>query len=204
MSTRTRHTQMGCCASAAIRERRGILGNAKRELLDAIRCDDDGGVRRVLRYTPGLLANDRIPREQRGVWWTALHAAARYSATRCIDALLSAGADVDAMDSRGWAPSHYAVVFQTEPAPLDRLLRAGASRELRTHGGGHLAYRGTRIQLSGKTCMELAAALCRYDTCEQLEAHEHQMRSPRRFARKISPLPTAPPARLCVPFAVGA
>lgn len=155
---------MGCCAS---HDRR--LADAADRARRAIEDDDAQGLRRILRFTPGFDVHTRV---RVGRTWTGLlHLAARESAHGCASLLLRAGTTVDARDARGWTPLHYATVYQRPPGDvrvLRALLRAGASLDAETTGGGSVRYRGMRIRLSRKTPYQLACDLLCYDACEVL------------------------------------
>lgn len=130
------------------------------ELLAAIVADEAAAVR-LVRAAPAL-ARARVVRErlvtevpqQLYLGDTALHLAAAALRPRAVDALLSAGADVNAENRRAASPLHYACDRRPTPAKpsqpssqrgvIARLLDAGADLEHRDKAGATPLHRAVR------------------------------------------------------------
>ncbi|RKR88171.1 ankyrin repeat protein [Micromonospora pisi] len=85
-----------------------------------------------------LAAGVPVSMRERREGYTPLHFAAQDGAAAAVDALLSAGADVDALSNRGQSPLWLAVM-NSRRAPdgvvVRTLLEHGADRNLRDQGG---------------------------------------------------------------------
>lgn len=182
------------CTSATEREERAIKAAVFADVLSAVKRNDGSRVFQILRYSRGVSEDSAIPREEGG-WWTPLHAATHHVAAACVRKLLDVGADVNGLDSRGWTPAHYAVVEHKDAAVLRLLLSYGADPDVRTRRGGVAEYNGARVSLRGKTCMELAQALGRYNMCEAVnsQCYYASVSAPNQ-GRRVRQLPSAPVA----------
>ena len=72
--------------------------------------------------------------DEPGYGWTPLHKAAEYGTAEAIDALVAAGADVEARDKDDWTPLHWAAGYGTVEN-INVLLDAGADVAARTKYG---------------------------------------------------------------------
>ena len=86
-----------------------------------------------------------------------LHPGPVYESTEVIEALLAAGAVVDARDSDGWTPLHWAARLNKNPTVIAALLAAGADADARTH--------------AGETPLNLASSRLPLEIREVLRAH---------------------------------
>ena len=113
-------------ADAETRARQVPYAERRRRLHAACAAGDDDAARACL----GDGAAHSLAAEQFGdACETALHAAARGGAVGAAEALLEAGADVDACDTNSHTPAHVASVHG-RAGVLDVLLRAGPGRHV--------------------------------------------------------------------------
>ncbi len=107
---------------------------------------------------------------------TPLHEAAWYGAsTAVIDALLAAGADLEARSDRGYTPLQQATngFYHQNPAVIDALLAAGADLEARDEGGRtplhHAAF--NRNSVAAAVLLAAGAALEERDGRGRMPLH---------------------------------
>ena len=90
--------------------------------------------------------------------YTALHLAAGHGITAVLEVLLDLGAELEARDSDGWTPLHWAVRFGRE-FNVGELLRRGANPHAGTRAGVLLANVGFVETVSERTRDLITAAL---------------------------------------------
>ncbi len=100
-------------------------------LMQAVSSRSQNLVDAVLRHKPDLEKRVGAGGYERQ---TALHQAVSRGKLEAIDALIKAGAKVDAQDSKGWTPLHHAA-YAGKPEVAAALLRAGANPNIHTLDG---------------------------------------------------------------------